>query len=210
MNEKSYSGYYYPNKMGRIILRALEEIIGREGMDATLQRADLSGYIQHYPENNLEKKFRFEDVSHIQVELEHQYGNRSGRGLALRSGRASFRYGLREFGPLMGCTDLAFRLLPVHAKLKAGVSLFAQMFNLYSDQLVRVEEESDRFLWHIDLCPVCWGRHADTPICHLAVGVLQESMYWVSGGKYFDIEETHCIAKGDPACTIVIHKVPME
>ena len=44
----------------------------------------------------------------------------------------------------------------------------------------------------------------------MAVGLLQEGLYWVSGGKYFNVEETDCIAKGDLACTIMIDKVPMS
>ena len=35
------------------------------------------------------------------------------------------------------------------------------------------------------------------PVCHLAVGLLQEALYWVSGGKVFNVEEKTCIAAGD-------------
>jgi predicted hydrocarbon binding protein len=41
------------------------------------------------------------------------------------------------------------------------------------------------------------------------VGLLQESLYWLSGGKIFNVEETECIARGDPACTILIEKQPI-
>jgi predicted hydrocarbon binding protein len=50
----------------------------------------------------------------------------------------------------------------------------------------------------------------DDPACHLAVGLLQESLYWVSGGKIFNVQETHCIARGDPACTIAIGMTPIS
>jgi len=39
---------------------------------------------------------------------------------------------------------------------------------------------------------------------------LQEALYWLSGGKVFNVEETACIAKGDPACTIVIDRIPLS
>jgi predicted hydrocarbon binding protein len=42
------------------------------------------------------------------------------------------------------------------------------------------------------------------------VGILQEALYWVSGGKFFNVEETHCIAAGDNACLIEIDKQPIE
>jgi predicted hydrocarbon binding protein len=44
----------------------------------------------------------------------------------------------------------------------------------------------------------------------MAVGLLQESLYWLSGGKIFNVEETHCIARGDKACTIVIDRTPIS
>jgi predicted hydrocarbon binding protein len=44
----------------------------------------------------------------------------------------------------------------------------------------------------------------------MAVGLLQESLYWMSGGKFFSVEETRCIACGDSECNIVIEKLPMS
>jgi predicted hydrocarbon binding protein len=202
--------YHYPNKMGRIILMAMEEVLGRNGINAVLNLSDLSRLINCYPPNNLDLKFTFQDLGKTQTALEDLYGPLGGRGVALRCGRASFKYGLREFGPLLGITDLAFRLLPLNEKLSTGLGVFADVFNRFSDQRVRLEETPDRFLWHIERCPICWGRHTDSPACNLAVGILQEALYWVSAGKRFLVEETHCIALGDPACTIVIEKQPVE
>lgn len=202
--------FYLPNRMGRIILQAMEEVIGHIGVNAVLNLANLNTRINNYPPNDLEKGFHFEELGKIQEALEGLYGPRGGRGLALRTGRVCFKYGLREFGPLLGVTDITFRLLPTDPKLRTGANIFAETFNKYSDQRVRVEEQADRFLWHVDRCPVCWKRQTDGPVCHLAVGILQESLYWVSGGKVFNVEETACIAMGDPACTIVIEKKPLD
>lgn len=204
--EKAISGFYYPNKMGRIVLLSLEEIIGKNAVNAILTQAGLQHYISVLPPNDLNKQFRFEELSQIQLALEQVFGPRGGRGVALRAGRVCFKYGLRDFGPMLGFTDLAFRLSPLDTKLQAGADIFANIFNQFSDQQVRVESNEDQIIWHIDRCPVCWNRHSDVPVCHLAVGILQESLYWVSGGKVFSVEETSCVAKGDPACSIVIDK----
>jgi len=204
------AAYFYPNKLGRIILLSMEEIIGRTGVNAVLNQANLSELINHYPPNDLELAVSFEDVSRIQVALDAIYGPRGGRGLALRAGRACLKHGLREFGPLLGITDLAFRLLPLDEKLHRGATIFADIFNKYSDQQVVVKEDADKILWVIERCPVCWQRKADAPVCHLAVGLLQEALYWVSGGKYFDVEETSCIAQGDGACVITIGKQTLD
>ena len=109
---------------------------------------------------------------------------------------------------MLGLTEMAFRLLPLPTKLHSGAQSFSNLFNKYTDQQVRIEETEDVILWHIDRCPLCWERKMDEPICHLAVGLLQEALYWLSGGKLFNVEETACIAKGDSCCTIEISKTP--
>jgi predicted hydrocarbon binding protein len=202
--------YFYPQKMGRIILLGTEEVIGSGGVEAILSLASLEHFIRNYPPARADRTFSFEDVSAIQDALEKKYGPRGGRGVALRAGRACFSNGIKEYGSILGLTEMAFRLLPLSTKLHTGAKAFADLFNKYTDQKVRVEEKDNKIIWHIDRCPLCWQRNADEPVCHLAVGLLQEALYWVSGGKVFNVEETACIARGDGVCTIVIDQVPLS
>jgi predicted hydrocarbon binding protein len=88
--------------------------------------------------------------------------------------------------------------------------LFADLFNNQTDQRVRLEEKDGNLLWHIERCPLCWERKTSEPVCYLAVGLLQEALYWLSGGKIFSVEEIACIARGDPACTIVVDPTPLS
>jgi predicted hydrocarbon binding protein len=202
--------FHYPNRMGRIILLAMEEILGHIGVNAVLNLAGLPEYIDHYPPHNQDLLIPFSHISSLQVGLEHAYGPRAGRGLALRVGRACFKYGLRDFGPELGLTDLAFRLLPLPARLTQGSRAFAALFNNFTDQRVRLESDEENIYWHIERCPLCWGRQAEQPLCHLTVGVLQESLLWVSGGKTFQVEEQACVACGDEACIIAITRTPLD
>ena len=201
--------YYYPNRMGRVILLAMEEILGHSGVNAVLNLVKLPEYINHYPPYNQDLYFPFKHISQLQAGLEGAYGPRAGRGLAVRVGRACLKYGLREFGPELGLTDLAFRLLPLQTKIKTGSEAFAVLFNNFTDQRVRLDRDEKFIYWQIERCPLCWERQADAPCCHLAVGLLQEALFWVSGGKYFEVEEKKCIACGDSTCTIVIDRTPM-
>jgi len=201
--------FYYPNRMGRIILLSMEEVMGQNGVNAILKLASLSSLMDAYPADNSELAFPFNTLSNITDTLEQAYGPHGGRGLALRVGRACFNYGVRLYGTQMGLTEMAFRLLPLPMKVSAGARVFAELFNTYTDQRVRVEEEDGKLLWHIDRCPLCWERNAQDPVCHLAVGLLQEALYWLSGGKVFNVEEQTCIASGDAICTIVIDQSPI-
>ncbi len=202
--------YSYPNRMGRIILLSMEEVMGRNGVNALLKLGPLSSLIENYPSDNTEPGVPFSTVSSLTEMLEQVYGPHGGRGLALRVGRACFNYGVRQYSTQLGLTEMAFRLLPLPAKLHAGASAFAQLFNNFTDQRVRVEDDDGKILWHIERCPLCWERRTHDPACHLAVGLLQEALYWLSGGKVFNVEEKTCIAAGDQTCTIVIDQSPIN
>jgi len=204
-----HQSFFYPNRMGLIILSSMEEIVGRNGVHAILKLASLPSLINTYPPDTNELAFPFKTVSDITDILEQIYGPHGGRGLALRIGRACFNNGIRPYGLQMGITEPAFRLLPLNAKVNTGAKAFAELFNKFTDQRVRIEEEDGVILWHIERCPLCWERHAHEPVCHLAVGLLQEALYWLSGGKVFNVEEKTCIASGDETCTIAIDRSPI-
>ena len=133
-----------------------------------------------------------------------------GRGTALKVGSACFQYGLREVGQQLGLTETAFRLLPFPTRLRTGAKLFSSLFNDYTDQHVRVEEKEGVLFWTMERCPLCWGRQTDGPDCHLAVGLFQEGLTWLSGGKIFAVEEIACIACGDETCTLRIDPTPIS
>jgi predicted hydrocarbon binding protein len=202
--------YFYPERMGRIIMLAMEEVLGREGLNSILWIASLNSYIDHYPAARSDKTFTFETISKLLESLELAYGPQGGRGSALRVGRACFQYGLRDYGTLLGITELPYRLLPFPNRLLTGAKSFAGLFNDHTDQRVKVEEKDGNLLWIIERCPLCWQRRANEPVCHLAVGLIQESLYWLSSGKMFDVEEITCIARGDPVCTLLIDRTPMS
>ena len=96
------SGLYYPNKFGLITIKSLEEVMGKNGLNAILNLGSLNHYVENYPPDNLDKGFDFSELSAIGSALEEMYGPRGGRGLALRAGRATFSDALRNFGALAG------------------------------------------------------------------------------------------------------------
>ena len=204
------SEYYYANKIVLITIKALEEVMGKNGLNAILNLAHLPELIDNYPPDDLRREFNFTDFSAINLTLEEMYGPRGGRGLALRAGRAAFADALRNFGALAGVGDLAFKVLPLQAKLRIGIPAMAKIFSQISDQYTTVQERDDDYLYTIHRCPVCWGRTgAEKPVCFVAVGLLQEGLKWVSGGNEFRVNESKCCAVGDEVCEFVIQKKPI-
>ena len=204
------SGFYYPNKFARITIDALEDVMGKNGLNAILHLAGLSDLINNYPPDNLEKEFDFAYYTALCVALEEMYGPRGGRGLALRAGRATFADALRGFGALAGVGDLAFKVLPLTAKLKIGLPAMANIFTQFSDQISNVHDDGDKYIYTLERCPMCWNRKADRPVCYVGQGLLQEGLRWVSGGHEFKVDISTCIAKGDDMGRYIIYKQPID
>jgi predicted hydrocarbon binding protein len=204
------SGLYYPNKIARIYLEVLEDIMGKNGLNSVLNKADLTRLIDNYPPDNLEKQFDFAEFSALNQALDDTYGPRGGRVFALRGGKASVKAGLDAFGASVGIAGLAMKVLPLPAKLRVGLSGMAKIFTTFSDQESTVEQKDDRYVYTIHKCPVCWGRQADVPICHGAVGLLQGGLHWVSGGKDFKVVQTRCHAMGHEDCRFDVFKEPLN
>lgn len=205
------SGYYYPNKFARIAMEAMEEIMGRNGLNTILNMGKLSQWIDTLPPDNLEKSFDFSDFTKLNIALEDMFGERGGRAMALRAGRKLFAGGLRSFGALAGVGDLAFKVLPLSAKLKVGVPAMANIFTQFSDQISNVHDNGpDQIIYTMEKrCALCWGRTTVKPVCYMGQGLLMEGLKWVSGGREFKVDMSTCIAKGDDMSRFIIYKEPV-
>ena len=204
------SGRYIANKLGYVTLLSLVDVMGKNGVNALLNLANLRSWINSYPSDTLEKHLDFADYSTINSALDDMYGPRGARGLALRSGRATFDYVLKGMGLFQGVGDFAFKLLSPQAKLKVGLGAIARVLSQISDQHVKVEEHPDHFLYTVEHCAVCWGRHTEAPTCNIAVGMLQSALKWISGGNEYSVVETQCVAVGDKVCAFTIQKEPLK
>lgn len=203
--------YYYPNRMGRVLLASLRQELGRDRLNEVLQAAGLPGLgTSSLLPNNLEKRFSFDAIGALQTGVEQVCGSSAGRRLNYRVGQGTFAYGLKDFDPVIGISDLPLRLIPLGMKFRVGLDVFARVFNQFSDQIVRVSDSDTHYLWIIERCPVCWGRRTEAACCQLAAGLLDEAARWASGGLRFTVEETACKARGDENCVITIAKTPLD
>ena len=204
------SELYYPNRFGLILFDALEEIMGRNGLNAILNMAGLSQFIDNPPPDVMDKGFDFAYISALNKALEEMYGPRGGRGLQLRLGRVLFAQGLANFGALVGASDLAFKVLPLQAKLKAGLPAVAKVFDSLSDQTSYVRDPGgEQYHYVIEQCSMCWGREVERPGGFIAAGIIEESLRWLSGGRTFRVDQTTCMGMGHPNCTFQVYKEPI-
>ncbi len=211
-----------PRGLARILLPAMQEVLGAEGFRSVLAAAGVpfqgaeeatgdpaipSRAVVH--SSHLEATAS-DAVSRLLQSLEQVYSPQAGQGLARRIGRACFQYGLRDYGESLGFSSNSFRLLPLPSKLKKFAGALADFLNGPMHQEIRIEESDGTLLWTMGRCPLCRERRAAEPVCQLAVGLAEESLYWLSGGKIFNVEETACTARGDEACTVRVNETPLS
>jgi hypothetical protein len=126
------SGLYYPNRIARAFLWAMEDVMGQNGLNAVLSLAGLEGYIEHPPPDSLTKQVDFAHLAALNQALEDMYGARGGRGMALRIGRACFSRGMKSFGALKGISDPAFKVLPLESRVYLGLEALASVFTNFA------------------------------------------------------------------------------
>jgi hypothetical protein len=187
----------------------MEEVIGRNGLNALLNLSESSRYIAQPPADNMELGFDLAVVSNLNRAMEMIYGPRGARGLALRAGRATYDRIADGFDLPIGFNDLAFRLLPVQTRLKIGVPALARIFTHHSDQTHRAADRGTYFDYTIERCAVCWGQEAKAPLCHFTVGLLQEALSVYGRGQEFRVIQTECRATGATTCVFRIEKEPI-
>jgi len=197
-----------PVLMERILPLAMEEILGQRGVEAVYQscNSNLDDDNQSPRAGNQKPVFH---IGALQSTLETLYGPRAGRGLALRIGCACFKYLLHELGPEYGLNALAFRLLPLSSRLVKGSEALAELFNELTAHPVRMEQNDRYIYWNIDRGSLSAGEKEGS-VCMLAVGLIQEALYWVSAGRIFQVEEKSGLVCDEHMCTIVIDRIPVS
>ncbi len=184
MESLSKSNYYLSNRYARIILGGYAEILGRERLARALSQAGLDAWLVDYPPDDFDQRVDFASFSALEMALEEMYGRRGGRGLAIRAGRAAVSELLHAFGAQMGVDQVAFKLLPLREKIGSGLQALAGLLGEVSDQPAMVVGQDDRFLFILSRCASCWGREqADSPLCCLMTGILQEWVMWLAAGQ---------------------------
>lgn len=192
-----------PNKIGRVVLMAMDATIGNTDLQTVLARAGLQ-HLATYPLDNLERDFPAGHLSRLMRALEETYGAGKGRELALQSGRRCFHLGAQDLGLMRDLADLALPILPTRMRAKIGLVTLAEMFNHFAGQAVHLKEENGHFHWVVEHCGVCQGRKTTAPCCHLLTGLLQELLYWCTGGDRFSVTEVSCTATGAPHCAFQV------
>lgn len=206
----SQFAYASQSPMGQMMLEGVFEILGQAATNAVINLARLPQIGGDMPPDGDVKAGCFRDITAVQLALEALYGRRGGQGVALRSGRASASLLLRRYSEKMGFRELSFRLQPVAVRIRQGLEIFAHTMSDLCSLTISITENDHAWQWEIQECPVCWQRQSEAAICHFFVGLLQEFLNSISGGKLYSVVESECVAAGKDACVFTIDKAALE
>jgi len=187
------------NALVRQALVSAQEVMGENGLNAVLRSTGLERFIGNFPPNDTNPGIHTIDYARFNEAIETFYG-RGGKGMLRRIGKASFQYGVREQGALMGVAGAALKLMPQKGRIKFVLNAMVGALKKTNPQVdAWVEEEGERIAYCESTCAICLGRHSREPVCHLYVGSVGEAVRWATG-EDLDIIETQCIASGDKYC----------
>lgn len=194
------------NSLVRQALISMQEVMGDNGLNAVLKSCGLERFAGNFPPNDLEPSIKASQYGQLNQAIEDFYG-RGGKGMLLRIGRASFQYGVREQAALLGIAGVALKLLPEKQRIKFILNGMADALKKSNPQVnAWVDDSGERLAYVESTCAVCNSRHSDHPICYLYIGSVSEAVKWATGKEY-EINETHCIGKGDEYCRFEVGDV---
>jgi bacteriochlorophyll 4-vinyl reductase len=197
------------NSIMRLALSATEATIGQAGLNAVLHLAGLDHYFNHLPPNNNQLEVVGTELSALMYGIAKMYGEKSSRGIfrrwGLNFGRASVesRPAATVLKPMLG-------LLPVERRTSALLDALVREANsVRGENLHTLQEDAETFTVTFSDCLYCYGFRAHDPMCLTIVSTLETVLQWGTG-RDFTVTETTCMACGDPACTFLIDKRPLN
>ena len=184
-------------------LKAIEEVMGKKGLDAVLNNSGLQKYIDNLPPNDLEPAVASSDYARLNQAIEDFYG-RGGKGILKRVGRASFQYGAREQAALLGLAGVALKVLPKRQRVKFILNAIGGALKKTNpENEYFVDDRTENIAYCVPTCSICYGRQNENPVCHLLVGSVTEAVQWATGEE-MQVRETLCMAKGDNYCRVEV------
>jgi hypothetical protein len=178
------SDLFYPAEIATIMVEGAKEILGPGMFQAIVSEECLSSLIDANKQCSGIPGHVF-DV--FQNELYNKLGLAGGQGIALRIGRASFRYGLKHFGESTGLSSVEFRLMPTSRRICAGLGQMANLINGQGARVVEIEQQPGKWIWRQVVQRNVETQAPSQPACYLMVGFLQGFLGWASGGRFYPL-----------------------
>jgi predicted hydrocarbon binding protein len=190
------------NKAFRVVLLAVEEVIGENGLKSVLNFSGLAHYINNLPPNDTEKDgARISDNTKLAAAIEEVFGKDGARAILFHVGRMNAKWGLEENPDVAQAAKSAMAAMSEYDRAKTILTYAANAVSTQLDTETWVEEDGDCILVKDKAASYCFNRESDAPVCHPISGFWSGLVEWAVGNKGWRAEETECMAMGNPYCT---------
>ncbi len=203
-----------PAMLLNILLTQVEDMMGRRSLIMLLRQTGLDEYIDKAPPSDDTPTITVGQYSELLANIYEIFGARGAKPIFLRGGRLGAAEIRKQRPAQFALGGAALKLLPTAKRMRIVLDkLVAQGEEMYGATYGLAEEE-DAFYLSIADCHYCaaiahharqTNRRINRPVCHIPTAVIAEMVEWATGQKHL-VEETSCIAVGDPVCRFRIAK----
>ena len=194
------SGYYLPNKFVAVLLQALDELMGTNGLHSLLNAASLKDWIQAPPAMDDKQEVDFSQFTRLSRTLEDLYGEKGSQSLMRRANKIAFQQVWSLHPKLSTAYEPEFQSLDLSTRVKRGLSAFAQALSESSDILADMKNGDPDFSFILERCPYCWNVTSEKPQCYAFYGLLESALGLFAPDTSIEIIESTCIGTGEAAC----------
>ncbi|MBN2225088.1 MAG: 4-vinyl reductase [Deltaproteobacteria bacterium] len=199
------------NKAFRVILMGVEEIVGKNALKSLLNYSGLTQYIDNIPPNNDKKESTcISETAKLDEAIEEIFGEKGARAILFQVGRMQAKYGLDENPDIARQALESMTGMSEPERARIILNYTADTISKQFDTESWIEEEEGSFLYKDKAGTHCFGRKADFPVCHTTAGFLGGLVTWAVGSNGWKVQETTCMAMGEPYCAFRIYKETAE
>jgi bacteriochlorophyll 4-vinyl reductase len=197
-----------PSLLLNILFRQVDEAMGRRSLIMLLRQAKLGEYVDRLPPENETPSITVAEYSRLLANIYDVFGARAASSILVESGRLGAAEIRRQRPAQLAVTGTALKFLPAATRMRLVLERLAEQSEELYGTPHRLHEEDAAFVVEMEDCPYCAeiarrgqveGKVSARPVCHIPASTFEETLEWATGQKHL-VEETACIAMGDPAC----------
>ncbi|MBN1976120.1 MAG: 4-vinyl reductase [Anaerolineae bacterium] len=203
-----------PNLLLHVVFQQVSDLMGEKSLAMLLRQSSLSTYIDNPPSADESPAITVQEYSSLLAQIYELFGPRGSRAIFAQGGRKGGQE-LRRLHPTRyNLAGAALKLLPENKRIELILQKVEEEGTALYGNPHHLREEDDAFYMEIHACPYCaeiarrareGGPDVSHPVCHIATAVYQEMVEWGTGHSH-PVQETACIALGDPVCVFRVAK----
>jgi bacteriochlorophyll 4-vinyl reductase len=203
-----------PSLLLNILFAQVDETMGHRSLNMLLRQAGLGEYVDWQPPMSDTPSMTVAQYSRLLANVYDVLGARAAAPLFVQCGRLEAAEMRRQRPAKFALRGTALRFLPGATRMRRLLEQLAEHGQELYGSAHHLREEDAAFLVEIEDCPYCAeiarrqqaaGKAVARPVCHIPAAILDEMLEWVTGQRHL-VEETACIALGDPTCRFRIAK----